>query len=604
MLSVDECVGMVTNKVLGPLETQTVQLNAALGRILAKDAVAVEAIPAFPASIMDGFAMRSKDAPGKYPVDELAGTTAGADSRGPLREDHIRYITTGAPVPAGADTVVKVEDTHQLVDADGKLEIEVLCSSKPGTNIRAVGSDTKQGEVILRKCCRIGAAEIGVLAALGLASVEVFREPRVAIISTGDELVDVGAACTLDRSRGQIVDCNRPLLCALARELGVEALDMGFVTDDLPKLRATLVSAFQQADVVISSGGVSRGSKDFIKELLSEMGEVHFGEMCMKPGKPSTFATVAGHGAQRKLFFGLPGNPVSCFVTFKLLAAPALERLRGLPQDTPIYPRVDAELAGPVDMDPVRPEYHRATARWEAGRIVAESTGFQRSSRIASIADANCLLEIPKDKGTLPKGTVVKALLLPHGSRSLVPSPEGFPGGRTRAQPAKPPPATTVEAGQPLQPRPLRVGLLTIGRDASNDQAFSDLLTVLSSCEIVEKVEYSVEEKSSHFLADLLETWSRKSCQLILVLADLGLGEVDAAVVQAVREGLKEAPGVADAVARTGLALSPLAMLSPVVAGTQHDTLIVMLPSSWAPSCTAMLCKMVAALAEDLRTQL
>ena len=116
MLSVDECVGMVTSKVLGPLETQTVQLNAALGRILAKDAVAVEAIPAFPASIMDGFAMRSKDAPGKYPVDELAGTTAGADSRGPLREDHIRYITTGAPVPAGADTVVKVEDTHQLLN--------------------------------------------------------------------------------------------------------------------------------------------------------------------------------------------------------------------------------------------------------------------------------------------------------------------------------------------------------------------------------------------------------------------------------------------------------------------------------------------------------
>jgi len=604
MLSVDECVGMVASKVLGPLEAQTVPLDAALGRILAKDAMAVEAIPAFPASIMDGFAMRSKDAPGKYPVDELAGTTAGADSHGPLREGHIRYITTGAPVPAGADTVVKVEDTHQLVGADGKLEIEVLCSSKPGANIRAVGSDTKQGEVILRKSCRIGAAEIGVLAALGLGSVEVFREPRVAIISTGDELVDVGAACTLDRGRGQIVDCNRPLLCALARELGVEAVDMGYVTDDLPKLRATLVSAFQQADVVISSGGVSRGSKDFIKELLSELGEIHFGEMCMKPGKPSTFATAAGHGAQRKLFFGLPGNPVSCFVTFKLLAAPALERLRGLPQDTPIYPRVDAELAGPVDMDPVRPEYHRARARWEAGRIVAESTGFQRSSRIASIAEANCLLEIPKDKGALPKGTVVKALLLPHGSRSLVPSPEGFPGGRTRGQPPKPPPATTVEDSS-HEARPLRVGLLTIGRDDSNEQAFSDLLTVLSSCEITEREDYSVREKSSHFLADLLETWSRKSaCQLILVLADLGLGEVDAAVLEAVREGLKEAPGVADAVARTGLASSPLAMLSPVVAGIQHDTLIVMLPTAWAPSCTAMLCKMVTALEEDLRPQL
>ncbi|CAE7202458.1 CNX1 [Symbiodinium natans] len=203
---------------------------------------------------------------------------------------------------------------------------------------------------------------------------------------------------------------------------------MGYVSDDPSKLRATLASAFQQADVVITSGGVSRGSKDYIKELLSEIGEIHFGEMCMKPGKPSTFATVAGPEAQSKLFFGLPGNPVSCFVTFKLLAAPALERLRGLPQADPIYPRVDAELAGSVEMDPVRPEYHRARARWESGRIVAESTGFQRSSRIASIAEANCLLEIPKNKGTLPKGTVVKALLLPHGSRSLAPSPEGFPG--------------------------------------------------------------------------------------------------------------------------------------------------------------------------------
>ena len=265
MLSVDECVSTVASKVLGPLESKTVPLQTALGHILARDAVAVEAIPAFPASIMDGFAMRSKDGPGKYPVDELSGATAGADGHGPLKEGHVRYITTGAPVPEGADTVVKVEDANQplvclhhqtpanthsrtllfgaqhklcirLVQPDGQLEIDVLCSSKPGANIRAVGgnpnfpkipaiqvqllsslpgSDTQQGEVILQKGARIGAAEIGVawpcpqvrprlakaylclaqvLAALGLANVEIFREPRVAIISTGDELVDVGAA--------------------------------------------------------------------------------------------------------------------------------------------------------------------------------------------------------------------------------------------------------------------------------------------------------------------------------------------------------------------------------------------------------------------------
>eukprot|EP00913_Durusdinium_trenchii_P007017 g6601.t1 len=261
--------------------------------------------------------------------------------------------------------------------------------------------------------------------------------------------------------------------------------------------------------------------QDYIKEVLGDLGELHFGEMCMKPGKPSTFATVktGPDPAQKKLFFGLPGNPVSCFVTFNLLVAPAIQRLRGSP-GSPVYPRVDVELASPVQMDPVRPEYHRARARWQSGRIVAESTGFQRSSRIASIAEArtNCLLEIPKAHGTLTKGTVVKALLL----TGLLPEPEGFPSIAARSVQAPLAPQAPSASGD-AAPRRAKVALLrwdSAGGEVTREQ----LATFLGPVELIEKQAPEVLE-----MRELLESWSQESSgmDLILVLGNFGLGAKD-----------------------------------------------------------------------------
>lgn len=569
MLSVEECVATVAKQVLGPLGVEEVALADALGRHLAEDVASAAPIPAFPASIMDGFAVRCSDGLGTFPVD--ADQFAGTDDMGPLQPGHIRYVTTGSAVPLGADAVVKVEDTLQRVKSSGEVEIDVLVSSKAGANIRQVGSDTAKDEVLLRRGCQLRASELGVLAALNRTSVSVFLLPRVALLSTGNELVELGQ--TPDESRGQIVDSNRPLLCAMVKELGAMVTDLGVAKDEFECVRATIADAFKFADVVITSGGVSRGNKDYIKEVLEELGEIHFGEMCMKPGKPSTFATVTSAQKQRRLFFGLPGNPVSCFVTFKLLAAPAILKLAGMGSlRSPVYPRVDAVLAQPVQMDPVRPEYHRARARWDSGRIVAESTGFQRSSRIASIAETNCLLEIPKASGTLAKGTVVKALLL----GGLRPEAEGFPS-----------PAET----EPLvKRRKRRVGLLLL------DTAESSKVTALLRASLDAELREERRAKEAEAVKEVVESWCQEKdgLDLVLVLGELGIGNKDAEVVDTLRNLVVAAENVADLILHEGLTATPLAMLSSTVAGYRHSTLLATLPD--ASPAVGLLCKLITSL--------
>lgn len=569
MLSVEECVATVAKQVLGPLGVEEVALADALGRYLAEDVASAAPIPAFPASIMDGFAVRSSDGLGTFPVD--AEQFAG-DDVGPLQPGHLRYITTGSAVPVGADAVVKVEDTLQRVKSSGEVEIDVLVSSKAGANIRQVGSDTAKDEVLLRRGCHLRASELGVLAALNRSCVSVFCLPRVALLSTGDELVELGQVP--DESRGQIVDSNRPLLCAMVKELGAMVTDLGVVKDEVECVRATIADAFKFADVVITSGGVSRGNKDYIKEVLEELGELHFGEMCMKPGKPSTFATVKSAENQPRLFFGLPGNPVSCFVTFKLLAAPAILKLAGMGSlRSPVYPRVDAVLCQPVQMDPVRPEYHRARARWDSGRIVAESTGFQRSSRIASIAETNCLLEIPKASGTLAKGTVVKALLL----GGLRPEAEGFPSA---------PQAQTALGSSKRR----RVGLLLL--DTAQSSKVTEVLRAsLDGPELREER----RPKEAEAVKKVVESWcqEKNGLDLVLVLGELGVGNKDAEVVDTLRNMVIAAENVADLILHEALKETPLAMLTCTVAGYRHSTLLATLPD--APG-VGQICKLITSL--------
>jgi gephyrin len=473
MISIPEAVETVLRHtpILPP---EDVPLGPALlGRTLASAVAARDALPPFPASIKDGYAVRFSDAAG--PRDVIGESRAGQlDVSVECGAGQAVYVTTGAPVPLGADAVVQIEDTRALggapppavdarrappVKAGGKVEI-LVAPAKVGQDIRAIGSDIQPNEEVLAAGERVGVAEVGLLATVGAATLSVHSRPVVAVLSTGDEVVEPTRA--EPPGPGQVRDCNRAMLLAAAEAAGAVALDLGIARDEGGDLAACLLRARAAgADVLVTSGGVSMGDRDLIKPLLEQAGTVHFGRVLMKPGKPLTFATLpaaaaaaaAGGGgggggggdnnntkaptptsqkATPLLVFGLPGNPVSSFVCFSLAVVPALRKMAGWRD--PALRRVRAILTCPLRLDPERPEYHRATLTF--GKLpqksasqdvaygwLAHSTGNQISSRLLSARSANALLELPRRKGSLEVGSEVSALLLPGG---LV---EAFPQG-------------------------------------------------------------------------------------------------------------------------------------------------------------------------------
>lgn len=396
--------------VLGQTQTlrpQTVELAGALGMILAEPVVARDALPPFPASVKDGYAVVAADGPGEYPV--IGEATAGRMATFTVKPGSVAYITTGAPVPYGADAVVMVEETEPVKGPAGERYVRIGRQVRASDDIRPVGVDVAAGETVLEAGALLGPAEIGLLATVGATAVRVYPRPRVALLSTGDELVEPQDAL----APGQIRDSNRPTLAAAVAALGGVVVDLGIGRDERADLEARIQQGLATADLLITTGGVSMGDLDLIKPLLEQRGTVHFGRIRMKPGKPLTFATVE-EGGRKTLLFGLPGNPVSGLVTFYLFVAPALRKLAG--HRDPYLPRVQAVLAQPLRLDAYRPEYHRATLAWDAGLhdgkggYLASSTGSQASSRLLSMRTANALLELPQAEGELPAGAVVSAL--------------------------------------------------------------------------------------------------------------------------------------------------------------------------------------------------
>jgi len=370
-------------------------LDACAGRVLAEDLMAPSALPAFPSSAVDGYAVRAADAGRTLRV--IGESAAGLPFMEAVAPGTAARILTGGMVPQGADCVVMFEDVH----LDGDI-VTVPSPLGPGTNFHKVGDDLRAGDRVLSAGTQLGAAEIGIAAAIGRALLPVRRRPRVAVMSTGDELVEVGKT----PGPGQITDSNRWALFAALQEAGAEVHNVGIAPDDPAELRRLVTEMLDEADVLVTSGGVSVGTHDLVKPLLESLGTVHVGRVKLKPGKPFTFATLA----QGKLAFGLPGFPVSSLVTFEVFVRPALRKLQGFTKlQRPTLPvRLGYDARATAD----RTEYQRVTLARDGGELVAQTTGSQSSSRLLSLVGAQALVRIaPGDQG-VKAGTVVEAMIL------------------------------------------------------------------------------------------------------------------------------------------------------------------------------------------------
>ncbi|MGQ9739801.1 molybdopterin molybdotransferase MoeA [Chloroflexus sp.] len=392
MVSIAEAIATIMAQT-HPLASEEIEAFSALGRIVAGDITSPEDIPDVPKSAMDGYALCAAD--GLAPRRVVGELTAGGATEVMLAPGEATRIMTGAPLPPGADAMIPVELT---TERDGMLYIQR--ELQPGDYVHIVGQDVRRGQTVLTAGTTIGAAEIGILATLGITQIPVYRQPRVAILATGDEVVEPGSP----RPAGAVRDSNRYALMAAVREAGGIPISLGIARDDRDVQRQAILHGLNQADVLITSGGVSMGTRDLIKPLLAELGTVHFGRIAFKPGKPTTFATIGG-----KLVFGLPGNPVSSLVSFEVFVRPALRVLQG--DASPFRTQIEVTLAEPVRPSPDRPEYQRIIVRYQEGRFTAVTTGSQSSSRLLSLRGANGLLLVPAGATVYPVGSTLPALL-------------------------------------------------------------------------------------------------------------------------------------------------------------------------------------------------
>ncbi|XP_035851418.1 gephyrin b isoform X11 [Sander lucioperca] len=438
------------------LGTEIINYRDGMGRVLAQDVYAKDNLPPFPASVKDGYAVRAADGPGDRFI--IGESQAGEQPTHTVMPGQVMRVTTGAPIPCGADAVVQVEDTEllresedvsltsgllpdeeagrcqnqgcgqlnptrvypvkgisnlqQLVQGTEELEVRILVQARPGQDIRPIGHDIKRGECVLAKGTHMGPSEIGLLATVGVTEVEVQKFPVVAVMSTGNELLNPED----DLHPGKIRDSNRSTLLATIQEHGYPTINLGIVGDNPDDLLNALNEGISRADVIITSGGVSMGEKDYLKQVLDIdlHAQIHFGRVFMKPGLPTTFATLDMDGA-RKLIFALPGrNPVSAVVTCNLFVIPALRKMQGILDPRPTI--IKARLSCDVKLDP-RPEYHRCILTWHHQEPLpwAQSTGNQVSSRLMSMRSANGLLMLPpktEQYVELHKGEVVDVMVI------------------------------------------------------------------------------------------------------------------------------------------------------------------------------------------------
>ncbi|HTZ44279.1 MAG TPA: gephyrin-like molybdotransferase Glp [Jatrophihabitans sp.] len=394
------------------LEPARLHVDDAAGCVLAADVTAATAVPPFDNSSVDGFAVRAADVRGATPdrpveLAVLGSVLAGSVADAPVTPGTTWKVMTGAPLPAGADAVVMVEDSSAEQGDPRSLpgdRVRLFAAPRPGTGVRLAGSDVTDGALVLAAGTVLRPAHLGVLASVGVRQVPVYPRPRVGVLVTGDELASAGQPL----EPGQIYESNRAMLMALVRRVGCEPVDLGIARDDRVALRSRLAGAVAECDVVLTCGGVSMGDADPVKAVLADLGRLNWLQVAIRPAKPFAFGVLDGP----TLLMGLPGNPVSSLVSFELLAAPALRHLAGQrePFARPIKAILDADL--PPARDDGRTGYLRVMAEFGPdGRLHARPVDRQDSHQLSASAAANGLAEVPP--GASPRsGEELPVLLL------------------------------------------------------------------------------------------------------------------------------------------------------------------------------------------------
>lgn len=395
----------VVAALFGDPVSETVPVAAALGAVTTTEILASSALPGFDNSAMDGYAVRAgeissatEQSPVTLPVAE--DIPAGRTDRLTLTPGTAHRIMTGAPMPADADAVVPVEMTDGGVD-----QVTIRSSIPAGKHIRRAGSDIEAGRPAIAAGTRIGAPQVGLLAALGITEVAVLRRLRVVVLSTGSELVTPGQPL----HHGQIYESNGPMLTAAATEAGAEATHLHYVTDDVDAFRTRLDEISGWADVIITSGGVSAGAFEVVKDALTDSDDIEFVKVAMQPGMPQGCGHYPGPDGRRVPIITLPGNPVSSLVSFEMFIRPALRAAMGLPEDRPIRTaRLSADVVSPAG----KRQFMRGVLRSDDTGAVVDPIGPPASHHLRYLAQANALIDIPEDVDAVSEGTSVQVIEL------------------------------------------------------------------------------------------------------------------------------------------------------------------------------------------------
>jgi gephyrin len=539
MLEVDAALSIVKAS-LTDLGSEIIPLEDCLGRVLSSEIRSPIAFPPFRASVMDGYAVHSSETPGVFPIFQHC---RAGDQSSDLPSGHCSYITTGAALPLSADAVVPVEEVKF---ENGSV---TLPQARPGQWIREVGSDIAPDTVLGSPGQLLTPQHLALIASVGLTRLQVLKTPRIGLISTGNELRNIGE----NLGYGEIVDTNRLMLKMLSEEAKCTVKDYGILRDSYEEIRDKVLGICEECDFVVSSGGVSMGDKDFVKPLVENEGQVLFGRVNMKPGKPMTFGRV-----KNSLVFALPGNPASCFVCFYLFVRMAIDCVLKQPG----LPLVSVRLLQPQKLDP-RPEFHRAVVAWDGSAFQALSTGPQQSSRLLSTVQANAILHFPSsNQSNTIEGFVSATLLRPFSDVPKINPPE------------------TEHFSSEIKVR--TAGILIVS-DRAFRGVYEDKTGPLLEkwckerweCRVVRRI---VPDEKGEIKEGILAM--AEECDVVITSGGTGFGSRDV-TPEATREVIeKEAPGLVVKMLCEGMKNTEFACLSRMVAGAIGKTLVVNFPGS------------------------